>query len=125
MSEMQIADECATVKPQLTLPSRCYTDATIYAHELETIFAHCWQLIGHAVDVKEPGSYLAGRVAEQDVVAVRGHDGVLRGLSNVCRHRGHRLLHGKGTLNKAIICPYHAWGYGLDGRLRGAPNANN
>ena len=123
--EMQIADERTPAGPQLTLPSRCYTDAAIYARELETIFGHCWQPIGHACDVKEPGSYLTGRVAEQDVVVVRDHDGVLRGFSNVCRHRGHRLLQGKGTLNSAIICLYHAWGYGLDGRLRGAPNANN
>ena len=55
--EMQIADERTPAGPQLTLPSRCYTDAAIYARELETIFGHCWQPIGHACDVKEPGSY--------------------------------------------------------------------
>lgn len=124
-NEMSIDADRAEDGPQRTLPSRCYTDAAIYARELETIFRHCWQPIGNAIDVKEPGNYLSGRIVGQDIVVVRGHDHVLRGFFNVCRHRGHRLLQGKGTLKTTIICPYHAWGYGLDGRLQGAPNANN
>ena len=122
---LQRANGRTKVEPQLSLPSSCYTDTSIYARELGTIFRHCWQPIGHSVDLKEPGSYLAAKVAEQDVFVVRGDDGVLRGFSNVCRHRGHRLLKGKGLVDRAIVCPYHAWGYALDGRLRGAPNANN
>jgi Rieske 2Fe-2S family protein len=40
----------------------------------------------------------------------------------VCRHRGHELLGcGESTRRRAIRCPYHAWVYGLDGRLRAAP----
>jgi phenylpropionate dioxygenase-like ring-hydroxylating dioxygenase large terminal subunit len=30
------------------------------------------------------------------------------------------LLHGSGN-TRAIVCPYHAWTYNLDGTLRGAP----
>ena len=30
------------------------------------------------------------------------------------------LLHGRGR-TRAIVCPYHAWTYNLDGTLRGAP----
>jgi Rieske 2Fe-2S family protein len=55
------------------------------------------------------------------VLLVRGEDGVLRAFANSCRHRGHELLAcGQGAQAKAIICPYHAWTYSLEGELRGA-----
>ena len=51
---------------------------------------------------------------------VRDRDGSLRAFSNVCLHRMSTLLHGRGRA-RAIVCPYHAWTYNLDGTLRGAP----
>ncbi len=120
-----IANDTDHAKPQLTLPSRCFTDPEIYAQELERIFHKVWQPVGHSADVAEAGSYLTGNVAGQDVAVIRGRDGVLRGFFNVCQHRGHRLLKGRGNLKVTITCPYHAWAYGLDGRLRSAPNAEN
>ena len=42
-------------------------------------------------------------------------------LSNVCRHRGAVLLEGSGR-RAVISCPFHAWGYALDGSLRAAPD---
>lgn len=50
---------------------------------------------------------------------MRGEDGRLRGFFNVCRHRAHRLLSGAGNA-ATIVCPYHAWSYHSDGRLRHA-----
>ena len=48
-------------------------------------------------------------------------DGELRAMSNACRHRGTQLLDtGHGQVN-TIVCPYHAWAFGLDGAFRGAP----
>ena len=42
---------------------------------------------------------------------------------NVCRHRGTRLCEEHtGRFSETIQCPYHAWTYGLDGRLIGAPS---
>ena len=58
-------------------------------------------------------------VREGKAVAVRGNDGALRALYNVCKHRGHELLKGAGT-TRLITCPYHAWVYDLDGRLHRA-----
>ena len=115
----------APVEPVLTLPSRCYTDPAIYAREMETIFRSAWQPFAHGCDVAAPGDYVAGELLGQDIVVLRGRDGALRGFHNVCRHRGHRLLRGTGNLKVAVTCPYHAWSYGLDGRLRAAPNGEN
>jgi glycine betaine catabolism A len=46
----------------------------------------------------------------------------IRGFYNVCRHRGARLREDQSGHVSAIQCPYHAWTYGLDGRLLGAPH---
>jgi phenylpropionate dioxygenase-like ring-hydroxylating dioxygenase large terminal subunit len=59
-------------------------------------------------------------LAGQPVMVIRDHDGTLRAQSNVCLHRMSTLLTGSGN-TKAIVCPYHAWSYNLDGSLRGAP----
>ena len=48
--------------------------------------------------------------------------GRLNAFYNTCRHRGHELLEPGAQRNlRAIKCPYHAWVYGLDGSLNGAP----
>ena len=45
-----------------------------------------------------------------------------RAFHNVCRHRGTRLCTEEhGRFQGSIQCPYHAWTYGLDGRLLAAP----
>ena len=67
-----------------------------------------------------PGDYLTMEIAGEPVIVLRDCDGEIRAMSNVCRHRLSTLLEGRGT-TRAIVCPYHAWTYNLDGSLRGAP----
>jgi phenylpropionate dioxygenase-like ring-hydroxylating dioxygenase large terminal subunit len=51
---------------------------------------------------------------------IRTEEGV-RGFHNVCRHRAHAVLPDRqGTAPAIIRCPYHAWCYGWDGRLKAA-----
>ena len=56
------------------------------------------------------------------MIAIRGDDGQVRAFSNVCRHRGSRLVDGVGGCAKVLTCPYHAWSYARDGRLVGVPH---
>lgn len=102
-----------------TMPARYYTDPDIYRQEKEAIFSRTWHYIGHESHVRNPGDYLTLEIAGESVFAMRGEDGRLRGFFNVCRHRAHRLLSGAGN-TAVIVCPYHAWSYHSDGRLRHA-----
>ena len=104
------------------LPKAAYVDADVLAWEREHIFSG-WVCVGRASDVPNLRSMKAFDLGESGVLVVRGDDGVLRAFENVCRHRGHELLPCGGTTadQRAIVCPYHAWTYDLDGSLRGAP----
>ena len=105
-----------------TLPSRYYTDFEIFRAEMRQIHRKSWCYVGHVCDVAQPGMYFTDIVAEQPVLVVKGHDGVIRAFYNVCQHRGHELLKGAGQLKtKGMTCPYHAWLYRLDGGLAAAP----
>jgi phenylpropionate dioxygenase-like ring-hydroxylating dioxygenase large terminal subunit len=67
------------------------------------------------------GSYLARDAALTPILAVRGKDGRVRAFRNACRHRGTQLASGTGC-EKAFVCRYHGWTYGLDGSLRHVPH---
>jgi choline monooxygenase len=104
-----------------TLPYGWYTDPEILRREEERILRPAWQYVGHVGQLSSPG-YFATRAGRTPVVITRDGDGVLRGFVNVCRHRGFAIAEGEQT-RETLQCPYHAWTYGLDGRLRSAPRS--
>ncbi|HYC00090.1 MAG TPA: SRPBCC family protein [Candidatus Limnocylindrales bacterium] len=67
------------------------------------------------------GSYVARRAAGTPILAVRGEDGSVQAFRNACRHRGAQLVDGAGC-EKAFVCRYHGWTYGLSGNLRHVPH---
>jgi phenylpropionate dioxygenase-like ring-hydroxylating dioxygenase large terminal subunit len=102
------------------MPPEVYTTQTFHDAELEHIFRKDWFCVGRASALPNAGDYVTCDLAGQPVAVVRGGDGALRAMSNVCLHRMSTLLQGRGN-TRAIVCPYHAWTYNLDGSLRGAP----
>jgi phenylpropionate dioxygenase-like ring-hydroxylating dioxygenase large terminal subunit len=102
------------------MPPGVYTSPDFAALEVERIFRRDWYCVGRAGSLAGPGDYLTGELAGQPFFVVRDREGGLRALSNVCLHRMSTLLQGRGR-TRAIVCPYHAWTYNLDGSLRGAP----
>lgn len=105
------------------LPGACYTDPDWHKAELEHVFRPTWLLVGRQDELPKIGSYITiDAPGMGPVVVVRSKDGQVRAFANVCRHRGAILLRKEsGALKGGIICPYHAWAYGLDGKLKGAP----
>jgi carnitine monooxygenase subunit len=107
----------------MSLRAEAYTQQTWAEADLEQIFARTWQWICHVEKLRAPGSYVSATVAGMPIAVVRDRDGGLRAFYNVCKHRAHELLSGSGT-TRNIVCPYHAWTYGLDGSLKAARRAD-
>lgn len=104
-----------------SMPTGVYTSPDFLKLEQEHIFAREWVCAGRAEALPDKGDYIAFDLAGQPVVVLRDMNGTIRAHSNVCLHRMSTLLEGRGN-TKMIVCPYHAWSYGLDGRLRNAPH---
>ncbi len=107
----------------LGLPGWIYRDPEFFELEKELIFRTSWQLACHVNDVPRSGDFHTLDFLGQSVVVLRGEDGQVRSFHNACRHRAARLLDGPtGRCGRRITCPYHAWSYGLDGRLLTVPH---
>jgi phenylpropionate dioxygenase-like ring-hydroxylating dioxygenase large terminal subunit len=105
-----------------TLPWSWYVDPAVLQLEQERIFRRFWQYVARTGEVSEPGSFHTTRAGNVPVLLVRDHEGTLRAFLNVCRHRGSIVCKGSGK-RETLQCPYHAWTYGLDGRLLAAPRS--
>ena len=116
-----------------TLSQKYFTSPEVFQEEQEKIFARQWVLVGHQTEVAKAGEYFVrdvlpspmgygGTSAGESIIVVRDKAQEIRGFYNVCRHRGTRLCEEERGHAAAIQCPYHAWTYGLDGRLIGAPH---
>jgi phenylpropionate dioxygenase-like ring-hydroxylating dioxygenase large terminal subunit len=125
MTTLERIDICSNPDVAYTMPASYYTDAQIFRMETERIFARSWIAVLAASDVGEANVYATASVAGDEIVVVRGQDRVLRAFYNVCPHRAHQLLKGCGKARNAIACPYHAWTFGLDGKLLRARNCEN
>ena len=107
----------------LTLGREYYTSPEIFAEESDRLFAMHWNCVGRASRIAQPGQWFLATVAGESLIVLRDRQGVLRAHFNVCRHRGTRLCEAaSGRFSETIQCPYHAWTYGTDGRLLGAPH---
>jgi len=106
-----------------SLPWSWYSDPAVTVVEQRELFASSWQYFTSLEQLTEPGDFVAGEHGSVPVVVVRDAENELRGFVNVCRHRGTRICLGAGN-QRTLQCPYHAWTYELDGRLRAAPRSN-
>jgi phenylpropionate dioxygenase-like ring-hydroxylating dioxygenase large terminal subunit len=110
----------------VSLPAWIYRDPEFFELEKELIFRSSWQVVCHVNDVLRPGDYHSFEFLGQGVIVLRGEDGQIRSFHNACRHRAARLLdEAQGHCGRRITCPYHAWTYGLDGRLLTVPQRSD
>ncbi|MGW6936990.1 aromatic ring-hydroxylating oxygenase subunit alpha [Lentzea sp. NPDC054927] len=106
-----------------TLPGHTYTDPANFDLEQETIFEQMWFCAVRSADLPDAGNFRTVQIGRESVLVTRSRDGNLRAFLNICRHRGAKLcVEETGTVKRNFQCPYHAWTYGLDGKLVAAPN---
>jgi Rieske 2Fe-2S family protein len=115
----------AKCRPGWSLPREFYFDEEIYRLDLERVWRRGWIFVGHACEVREAGDYFTLAVDSNSIIVIRSSDGAVRAFHNVCRHRGSLICHEESGHAGRLVCPYHQWTYGNDGKLlacRGMPD---
>lgn len=107
-----------------TIPSRYYTDTTLYKLAQDRIFARSWHFATDTDRLKTPGQVLNWTMCEgslnEPLMLTRDNDDKVHCLSNVCTHRGAVLVEADCHL-KQIRCRYHGRRFSLDGQFQSAP----
>lgn len=104
------------------IPFKVYTDEQTHQKELEKLFyQNHWCYVGLEAEIPEQGDFKRTVIGERSVIMVRGADGEINVVENVCAHRGMRFCRKKHGNAKEFVCPYHQWNYDLKGNLQGVP----
>jgi phenylpropionate dioxygenase-like ring-hydroxylating dioxygenase large terminal subunit len=106
----------------VSLPGWLYFDPEFFEAEKRAFLRAAPQVVCHESEIARPGEWRTLEYLGDSIIVIRGDDGEVRAFSNVCRHRGSRLVDGTGGCGKVLTCPYHAWSYARDGRLVGVPH---
>jgi Rieske 2Fe-2S family protein len=107
-------------RPGYTLPQGLYVDQEAFDFDTRVMLPSVWLYACTVAHVKNPGDWFLFELAHNSVLVVRGKDGEVRAFHNSCRHRGARVCNAQRGSAPRLICPYHMWTYGLDGRLLAA-----
>lgn len=105
---------------QLRIPIEYYLDPEQWQQEIQRVFLRIPLPVCTSAELANVGDYKALRVVGREIILIRGKDGHLRAMLNVCRHRAMKLTpEGCGNTRHGFVCSYHAWSYDTTGRLTG------
>lgn len=107
----------APISPKQIMSAETYISADWFRREQQELFGRSWVFAGMTEDLAKPGDYQIVSTGRASLILLRDRAGGLRAFHNQCRHRGTRLLEGKGNIPRAITCFYHNWTYDLTGAL--------
>jgi choline monooxygenase len=111
----------AALRSSTGLDPDAYASQDFFDVEQQRVFERAWVCVGMASEVAESGRLLVRSVGSRSIIVTRDQDGTLQGFLNSCRHRGTELAEADCEVANTIRCPYHRWGYALDGRLVATP----
>ena len=97
-----------------------YASEAVFKADMEQIISRKWLLAGHASRIPNKGDYFLFRVGAEQIIVIRENEGTIRAFFNVCRHRGSTICQAESGNAPKLVCPYHAWTFGLDGKLLAA-----
>ena len=100
-----------------SLEAPFYVSEEFFGLDIEAVFARSWLFVAAEAELPEPGDYVTVTIGSYSVIVVRDDDEDVRAFHNVCRHRGARILNEERGSVGNIVCGYHRWTYGVDGKL--------
>lgn len=105
-------------------PTSDYTCSAQAELEHQELFRNYPLVVSLSCQIRNPGDYMTDDLSGVAILVVRTETGAAKAFLNVCRHRGARVARGCGSGKKLFVCPYHAWTYDLEGRLKNVAPAN-
>lgn len=102
------------------LPRAFYADPDIFERDMERVLRRHWHCIGHVSILPNPGDFELFTFEREAIILSHGLDGNIYAFLNVCRHRGAEVCTKPKGNARFFMCPYHAWTYSNDGRLKAA-----
>ncbi len=121
-TQLRPVEPTADPLDDFSLPGWLYWHEGFFAAEKRAFLRAAPQVVCHESELAEAGEWRTLEYLGESIIVIRGDDGEVRAFTNVCRHRGSRLVDGTGGCAKVLTCPYHAWSYARDGRLVGVPH---
>ena len=97
-----------------------YTSEAVFHADMGQVFGRKWIVAGHIARIPKKGDYFLFRIGAEQIIVIRENEGSVRAFFNVCRHRGSTICSAESGNAPRLVCPYHAWTFGLDGRLLAA-----
>ena len=117
INEHIVNDTTADSGGIMGVPMSDFTCPELLAQEQDSVFRNTALCMGLSSALPEPKTYWSDNLTGMPILMVRDGEGRFRAYANVCRHRGSRIVpEGRGS-KASFTCPYHAWTYGIDGRL--------
>jgi phenylpropionate dioxygenase-like ring-hydroxylating dioxygenase large terminal subunit len=121
-----------------TMPPEIYTNDAFFQWETQHLLRDDWLCVAHISQLPKAGDFITLDLLGEPLLVVHGKDGVVRTLLRVCPHRSMDILppgfgvpgqniadaRGDGDCaghTRLFMCPYHAWTFELDGKLKGSP----
>ena len=105
------------------VPKQRYFDPDFYQLEVESLWPRVWQMACRLEEIPQARDFVEYEVLDQSVIVLRSDDLGVRAFHNACRHRGVRVVEGRGTCDSGFTCPFHGWCYGVDGKNTFVPKA--
>jgi choline monooxygenase len=112
------------VKLPHALPPRLYSDLEHYHRELDKLFWPSWQCIGSTADAPHSGDFFTLERFGRPLL-VRNEDGAYHTFLNVCPHRHAIMTNCARGHSDRIVCQYHGWEFGIDGKSARIPDAQS
>jgi phenylpropionate dioxygenase-like ring-hydroxylating dioxygenase large terminal subunit len=105
-----------------TVSREIFVSEEIYQREQEQVFARAWLLVGHESLIPNKGDFFSSRMGEESVLLTRDREGDIHVFLNSCPHRGMKVCRYDQGNQRVLECPYHGWGFTLDGKLTAVPH---